>query len=657
MTENESANETGNESGNGAANEPTKIENIYRILIVDDEREVLNALRRTLLYAKQFKSEITGVENGEKALAELKERQFDLILADYRMPGMTGTELLNIVRDKYPHTIRIIVTGYSDIEIIKEAINKAEIHYYIEKPWDNENVRSIVDEALKRRKKRDLDDKGESKRKILNWLMDIYNDLDSIGLDLSFIDQNIQQARNALDSNDWENALNYVNQSVNTLTQFAEISNPKLRITLIGNVQLPAHTWSKLNIEIFNEGTTNAIDIQIKAQGELKLKELEPISVLKVNDRESLTLEVYPEGNGTFQLDLEILCKKPFDNSEYTFEQKFWIQVGEVAGKTRLKRSFGYYRGYIKMELNVINEDLRDIREVNFEVEYDKDKLRLSHINPNYKLVNNKFQLGDLKSQDGRSVEVYFDPQSCTDTIISGKVEYLNYNNNRKDIAIQSQKIRILSPVLSSTDNIGRTELANLLKVELKHTGSKVISLPMGMDNESMHRICKDLAFKFKTKMVDEIVEHNPETIELWFYGATEDKKNKFAIKMRIDEVTSTMELSVSGANNAAITGLLTNLLVSLSTELQDQGIIQQPIRQIENFPLKVKIISSRRSLFFAGLSELKKNLGTDYAKRIRERSQNMANKFETLSKREIVGVTKTHTGGYAGAKGSERSN
>jgi FixJ family two-component response regulator len=143
------------------------LENVYRILIVDDEKEVLHALRRTLLYAKQFKSEIKTVENAETALEEIEKRDIDLILCDYRMPGMTGTQFLQKVRDKYPDIVRIIVTGFSDIEIIKEAINKAEIHYYIEKPWINEQVRTIVYEALKRKAKRESDKIGHSKEKFM----------------------------------------------------------------------------------------------------------------------------------------------------------------------------------------------------------------------------------------------------------------------------------------------------------------------------------------------------------------------------------------------------------------------------------------------------------------------------------------------------------
>ncbi len=104
----------------------------------------------TLKRAEQFKSEIAIAEDGEAALAELEKQEFDIVLADYKMPRMNGIELLTLVRDKYPETLRILITGFSDINIAKEAINKAAVHNYIEKDLGNEKIRRTLYEALKR---------------------------------------------------------------------------------------------------------------------------------------------------------------------------------------------------------------------------------------------------------------------------------------------------------------------------------------------------------------------------------------------------------------------------------------------------------------------------------------------------------------------------
>ena len=85
------------------------------------------------------------------ALAMLEKKEFDLVLADYKMPIMNGIDLLTMVQRKHPNTVRILITGYSDIHIAKEAINRAKVHTYIEKPWENDDLRLTVHEALKRK--------------------------------------------------------------------------------------------------------------------------------------------------------------------------------------------------------------------------------------------------------------------------------------------------------------------------------------------------------------------------------------------------------------------------------------------------------------------------------------------------------------------------
>ncbi len=128
----------------------------YKILIVDDEKEVLNALRSTLERAKLFKSIVSTAESADKALEILKNGDFDLVLSDYKMPGKNGIDLLGEVKKKYPNTVRMLITGYSDLKTAREAINLAEVNNYLEKPWDIEEMRSIIHAALKRKREREI---------------------------------------------------------------------------------------------------------------------------------------------------------------------------------------------------------------------------------------------------------------------------------------------------------------------------------------------------------------------------------------------------------------------------------------------------------------------------------------------------------------------
>lgn len=110
------------------------------ILIVDDQKEIVNSIERLLKDEyRVFKS-----FNGKSALSILKKNKIAVILADQRMPGMTGIELFLNSLSVSPHSIRIMITAYSDIEASIEAINKGKIFYYVSKPWEPQDLRLII---------------------------------------------------------------------------------------------------------------------------------------------------------------------------------------------------------------------------------------------------------------------------------------------------------------------------------------------------------------------------------------------------------------------------------------------------------------------------------------------------------------------------------
>ena len=78
----------------------------------------------------------------------LEQEKIDLIISDQRMPAMTGVELLELVRAKYPEVIRMVLTGYTDMQAIVDAINKGNIYYYITKPWKGGELKVILSNAL-----------------------------------------------------------------------------------------------------------------------------------------------------------------------------------------------------------------------------------------------------------------------------------------------------------------------------------------------------------------------------------------------------------------------------------------------------------------------------------------------------------------------------
>jgi two-component system, NtrC family, response regulator AtoC len=118
----------------------------YPILIVDDEQDNLDAFRFN--FRKTF--DILTATNGPEALALLAEREVAVIVTDQRMPKMTGIELLREVKVRHPETVGIILTAFTDVDVLVEAINLGQVYRYITKPWDAKEVRGVLQYAMER---------------------------------------------------------------------------------------------------------------------------------------------------------------------------------------------------------------------------------------------------------------------------------------------------------------------------------------------------------------------------------------------------------------------------------------------------------------------------------------------------------------------------
>lgn len=116
-----------------------------KILVVDDEPANLQKLRRTFVH----RYEVLAASSGEEAL-ELARRHDDIavIVADQRMPGISGVEFLRRTLELLPHAVRIILTGYTDVDALMEAINTCKVYRYIVKPWDPPDLLLTVERGL-----------------------------------------------------------------------------------------------------------------------------------------------------------------------------------------------------------------------------------------------------------------------------------------------------------------------------------------------------------------------------------------------------------------------------------------------------------------------------------------------------------------------------
>lgn len=119
------------------------------IVIVDDEEMVLTSIRSFLMLETDY--EVLTFDAPKKALEMVRERSIDLVISDYLMPAMNGIAFLLEVKKLQPYATRVLLTGYADKENAIKAINEVGLYQYIEKPWQNEDLKLIIQNGLERR--------------------------------------------------------------------------------------------------------------------------------------------------------------------------------------------------------------------------------------------------------------------------------------------------------------------------------------------------------------------------------------------------------------------------------------------------------------------------------------------------------------------------
>lgn len=122
------------------------------LLLVDDEPNITSALKRLL---RRENLQILVADGGQAGLDILARQPVDVIVSDQCMPGMTGVEFLKIAKDRYPETIRIVLSGDSEMRSVTEAVNDGAIYKFLRKPWSDQQLCDCIEEAFLHRERAD----------------------------------------------------------------------------------------------------------------------------------------------------------------------------------------------------------------------------------------------------------------------------------------------------------------------------------------------------------------------------------------------------------------------------------------------------------------------------------------------------------------------
>lgn len=150
----------------------------YTVLFVDDEPNILRALER-LFHGDHLK--ILTALNGQEAIEIMQKDKVQVLVTDNIMPGMPGVELVRKVRDMFPGTISIILSGHSDMDAVLKAVNESEVFRFVLKPWNDTVLKATVHIALAQYSREEnlfnLKRKLEEKDNLLRYLKNHFPDL------------------------------------------------------------------------------------------------------------------------------------------------------------------------------------------------------------------------------------------------------------------------------------------------------------------------------------------------------------------------------------------------------------------------------------------------------------------------------------------------
>lgn len=123
-----------------------KSEAVYNLLVIDDEIDIIRALERQ--FRRKYK--VFSTTNPVEGLSIMERENIHVVLSDQRMPGMTGVDFFTHIKDKFPDTLKLILTGYTDVESVIGAINDGQVFRYVKKPWNPDELDLVVRDAFEK---------------------------------------------------------------------------------------------------------------------------------------------------------------------------------------------------------------------------------------------------------------------------------------------------------------------------------------------------------------------------------------------------------------------------------------------------------------------------------------------------------------------------
>jgi len=265
----------------------------------------------------------------------------------------------------------------------------------------------------------------------------------------------------------------------------------------------------------------------------------------------------------------------------------------------RVLRAIESIRGYVRVKIGVVNDQETAIMDVSLKLVYDRDSLRLSHIEPKLTIRGDDIILGNIQPGQKKTVAAYLDPQICTSSMLKGVVHYHDARGDFKTEQIRPKPINVVCPIFFTREEANTAIVENLYN-SLECQDSKIYQLPNGMKPERAFETVRAVMGR-EIQEVAKKVKKDPYEAEAWYYGETKIKEKRMVMRVSVLARSEAIEIFAAAPEPSFLTGLLAELSHDLQDRLKEQG---QPVQQITNVTIKDSVINRSTLLFGEGEGE-----------------------------------------------------
>lgn len=241
-----------------------------------------------------------------------------------------------------------------------------------------------------------------------------------------------------------------------------------------------------------------------------------------------------------------------------------------------------FYGGYIRLKAGVKNHMPTVVTNVAMKLAYDEGALRLDRVEPLYEVKGGEIILGNIGSQEKKSVSVNLDPLICMDSYIDGLVSFRDAAGSLETVKMKRKLVSVVCPMLFTDGEVNVAMLKRLVEQQLHQHDSRMFKIPPQLSGETVLAIGKGAVSRHDIRLVREFRKKGePYSAEAWYHAHIKGRSDTVVVRVSVWKESNAMELFVASESLLVITGLLAELRHDIGEELEKRSLMRDALQQL----------------------------------------------------------------------------